>query len=145
MKKENYIAYCEAKYLRISPYKVRKVADIVRGMKVVEALKILKVQPQKAASFIYKSLHSAFHNALSKGDILQDELFLDAIIVDESKSLKRFKARARGRAFTIIKRSCNIKIGLNEKSAKSNKYNNNIDASKQLKSEVVGDKNGTKS
>ena len=138
MKKQNYIAYCESKYLRISPFKTRKVADIIRGMNVVDALKVLNVQPQKAATFIYKSLHSALHNALTKEDILEDELFVDAIIVDESKSLKRFKARARGRAFTILKRSCHIKIGLNKKS------NNNV-ASKQLKSENVGDKNGTKS
>ena len=138
MKKQNYLAYCESKYLRISPFKTRKVADIIRGMNVVDALKVLKIQPQRAATFIYKSLHSAFHNALNKGDVLEDELFVDTIIVDESKSLKRFKPRARGRAFTILRRSCHIKIGLNKKS-------NNIVASKQPKSENVGDKNGTKS
>lgn len=138
MQKKNYIAYCESKYLRVSPFKTRKVADIIRGMNAPDALKVLKVQPQKAASFVYKSLHSALHNALSKSDVLEDELFVDDIIVDESKSLKRFKARARGRAFTIIKRSCHIKVGLNKKS------NNNV-ASKQPKSENVGDKNGTKS
>ncbi|MBH38225.1 50S ribosomal protein L22 [bacterium] len=129
MKNTDFLGYCESKYLRVSPYKVRKVADIVRKLNVIDALKLLKIQPQNAATYIYKALYSAYHNAKNKGVTSDDLLYIDTIIVDEAKQLKRFKARARGRAFSIVKRTCHIKIGLKEKESKNVK---------------VGEANGTK-
>tara|TARA_B100000427_G_scaffold329816_1_gene348087 strand:+ start:3087 stop:3461 length:375 start_codon:yes stop_codon:yes gene_type:complete len=120
MKRKNYIGYCESKYLRISPYKVRKVADLIRNKNVKESLQILKLQPQSGATYIYKALHSAYHNALNKDGVIEDLLYVDSIMVDEAKKIKRFKPRARGRAFSILKRACHIKIGIKEKVGEKN-------------------------
>ena len=120
MDKKSFSGYCESKYLRISPYKVRKVADLIRKSTVKDALKILKIHPQNGANYLYKALHSAFHNAKNKGVTSEDDLYIDTLLVDESKKAKRFRPRARGRAFTIIQRSCHIKVGIKEKVGEKN-------------------------
>ncbi|RAP26444.1 50S ribosomal protein L22 [Candidatus Marinamargulisbacteria bacterium SCGC AG-333-B06] len=115
MNRSEYSGYCESKYIRISPYKVRKVAALIRSKNVKFALKKLKVQPQSAATFLYKALYSAYHNAINKGVTSEDLLYIDTIVVNEAKKIKRFTPRARGRGFSIIKRSSHIKIGIKEK------------------------------
>ena len=112
MKKVDYDCYCESKYLLINPFKLRKIADIIRNKSANEALLLLKVMPQRGSKFIYKALKSAVSNGVNNKSINSDSLIISSIIIDESKKLKRFQARARGRAFSIIKRTSNIKIGL---------------------------------
>ncbi len=120
MRKKDYIAFSVTKHIRISPYKLRKVADVVRGMDVDLALNMLNVMNQKGASIIYKALHSAKSNAVNVKKANKDDLVLSAIIVDEAGSLKRMNPRARGRAFSIKKRLSHIKIGLNKNSGDKN-------------------------
>jgi large subunit ribosomal protein L22 len=102
------------KYLRVSPHKVRLVADLVRGKKVDEALTILKFLPKKSGRLINKTLRSAVANAESTQSIDVDTLFIKTILVDEGPRLKRWRPRAMGRATRIIKRTSHITMVLAE-------------------------------
>ena len=103
------------KYLRVSPYKVRLVADLVRGKKVDEALTILKFLPKKSGRLINKTLRSALANAENARTIDVDTLFIKVILVDEGPKLKRWRPRAMGRATRILKRTSHITMVLAEK------------------------------
>jgi large subunit ribosomal protein L22 len=103
------------KYLRISPYKVRLVADLVRGKKVDEALTILKFLPKKSGRLINKTLRSALANAENARTIDVDTLFIKLLLVDEGPKLKRWRPRAMGRATRILKRTSHITMVLAEK------------------------------
>jgi len=103
------------KYLRVSPYKVRLVADLVRGKKVDEALTILKFLPKKGGRLINKTLRSAVANAENTQSIDVDTLFIKTILVDEGPKLKRWRPRAMGRATRILKRTSHITMVLAEK------------------------------
>ncbi len=103
------------KYLRVSPYKVRLVADLVRGKKVDEAMTILKFLPKKSGRLINKTLRSALANAENTQTIDVDTLFIKTILVDEGPKLKRFRPRAMGRATRILKRTSHITMVLAEK------------------------------
>ena len=110
MRKKDYQAYAETKYLLENPFKLRKVANEIRGKDTVLAMQILKTMPQRAATVIYKTLHSAYSNALNTKGLNSEQLFIASIIIDEGARHKRFQARARGRGFQILKRSSHIKI-----------------------------------
>ena len=84
------------KYLRVSPYKVRLVADLVRGKKVDEALTILKFLPKKSGRLINKTLRSAVANAENTQTIDVDTLFIKTILVDEGPKLKRWRPQSHG-------------------------------------------------
>lgn len=103
------------KYLRISPFKARLVADLVRGKAVGEALTVLKFTPKKSGRFINKTLRSALANAENLKAIDVDTLFVKTILVDEGPTLKRWRPRAMGRATRILKRSSHITVVLAEK------------------------------
>jgi len=103
------------KYLRGSPYKVRLIADLVRGKKVDEALTILKFLPKKSGRLINKTLRSAVANAENTHTIDVDTLFIKSILVDEGPKLKRWRPRAMGRATRILKRTSHITMVLAEK------------------------------
>jgi large subunit ribosomal protein L22 len=104
-----------SKYLRVSPYKVRLVADLVRGKKVEEALTLLKFLPKKSGRLINKTLRSALANAENTQTIDVDTLFIKTVLVDEGPKLKRFRPRAMGRATRILKRTSHITMVLAEK------------------------------
>jgi large subunit ribosomal protein L22 len=99
-----------AKYVRISPQKCRLVADQVRRLPVGQALELLEFSPKKAAKPIRKVLESAIANAEHNQGADIDELKVNAIMVDEGPVLKRWRARAKGRATAIIKRTCHITV-----------------------------------
>lgn len=103
-----------AKYIRISPQKVRKLIDSVKGKPVEEGLNTLKFMPQKAASIIEKTIKSAVANADQYPDIDVDALVIHNITADQGPTLKRFKARARGRGTRILKRTAHITVTLSE-------------------------------
>lgn len=105
-----------AKYIRISPQKVRMITGAVKGQPVESGLNTLKFMPQKSAGILEKLLRSAVANADQK-DLDVDELVIQNIIVDQGPTLKRFKARARGRGTRILKRTSHITVILAETSA----------------------------
>ena len=103
------------KYVRISPQKVRKLGDAIKGQPVETGLNMLKYMPQKAAGFVEKTVRSAASNADSNHGIDVDSLVIQNLIVDQGPMLKRFRARARGRGARILKRTSHITVILAEK------------------------------
>ena len=103
-----------SKYVRISPRKVHIMIDAVKGKPVETALEILKFMPQKAAHIVEKIVRSAVSNADQRPDIDVDSLVVRNIIADQGPTLKRFKARARGRGTRILKRTSHITVTLAE-------------------------------
>ncbi|MBI4437872.1 50S ribosomal protein L22 [Candidatus Uhrbacteria bacterium] len=104
----------KARYLRMSPTKVRLVIDIVRGMKVREAQAQLAFMKKAAAEPVLKLLNSAIANATHNFQMDKDGLYIKSIVADGGPMLGRFRARAMGRAAPIRKRSTHISIVLDE-------------------------------
>ncbi|MFZ4893390.1 50S ribosomal protein L22 [Plantibacter sp. Mn2098] len=105
------------RHIRVTPQKARRVVALIRGKQAQEALAILKFAPQSASEPIYKLVASAIANARVTAD--KDNLFLDEqdlyvsnAYVDEGATLKRFRPRAQGRAFRILKRTSHITVEL---------------------------------
>ena len=98
------------KQVHISPQKCRLVADQVRGMPVEKALNLLMFSPRKAAGLVRKVLESAIANAEHNEGADIDELKVASIYVNEARTMKRFKARAKGRGNRILKRSSHITV-----------------------------------
>lgn len=99
---------------RISPQKVRLVADQIRGLPVEEALNLLAFSSKKAAQIVKKVLESAIANAENNEGADIDELKISTIYVDEGVTMKRIRPRAKGRADRILKRSCHITVKVAE-------------------------------
>lgn len=104
----------QGNYLRISPYKARQVVDLVRGKNLEEAQALLRFSPKKAARFVLKVLNSAAANAENNYHLKKDSLYVVKAFVNEGPTLKRFRARAMGRAARIRKRTSHIVIVLEE-------------------------------
>lgn len=104
-----------ARYVRIAPRKVRIVLDLIRNKDVDEALAILKFTPKAASPIVYKLVNSAAANAEHNYNMNRDNLYISQAYADQGPTLKRFKARAMGRAGMIRKRTSNITIVLKEK------------------------------
>ncbi|WP_425807846.1 50S ribosomal protein L22 [Desulfitobacterium sp. Sab5] len=104
-----------ARYVRISPRKVRQVVDLIRGKQVNDALAILQFTPKGATEPVTKVLKSAVANAEHNLELDADELFVTEIFVDQGPTLKRIKPRAMGRADQIRKRSSHITVVVGEK------------------------------
>jgi large subunit ribosomal protein L22 len=103
-----------ARYIRMSPQKVRLVADLVRGKKVQEARNILMYTRKYAAGVVANVLKSAVANAAQNPNIDENILYVKEIFVDQGPSLKRWRARAQGRAAGFKKRSSHITVILDE-------------------------------
>ena len=99
---------------RISAQKLRLVADQVRGLPVERAINLLTFSNKKAAGIIKKVLESAIANAEHNDGADIDELKVSLIYVDEGPSMKRLRARARGRADRITKRTSHVTVSLSE-------------------------------
>ncbi|MBW2738926.1 MAG: 50S ribosomal protein L22 [Deltaproteobacteria bacterium] len=106
-----------ARYVRISSQKVRKIIGTVKGKPVEAGLDTLKFMPHKAAAIVEKIVRSAVANADQNSEIDVDSLVIRNVIADQGPTLKRFKARARGRGTKILKRSSHITVVLAEKSS----------------------------
>jgi large subunit ribosomal protein L22 len=100
----------QAKYIRQSPYKVRRVLDLVRGLPVEDARDVLTLTNRRAAGTILKVLDSAVANAEHNYALDGDELVISEAFADEGPTLKRFRPRARGRATRVRKRTSHITI-----------------------------------
>lgn len=99
-----------AKDTGISPRKVRPLVDMVRGKMVTEALTLLQFAPSPVARVVSKTVKSAAANAENNYQMTPPDLRIVSIFVDEARTLKRFRARARGRANHIFKRSSHITV-----------------------------------
>lgn len=99
-----------AKTIRLSAQKGRLVADQVRGLNVAKALELLQFSDKKAALPIRKVLESAIANAEHNEGADVDDLRIESINVDEGPTLKRWRARAKGRGAKILKRTSHIKV-----------------------------------
>src|SRR5919205_3170396 len=99
-----------ARNVRVSPNKARRVVNLVRGLPAKEALTVLQFAPQAASEQVYKVLASAVANAENNERLDPDSLLVRAAYVDEGPTLKRFRPRAQGRAYRILKRTSHITV-----------------------------------
>ena len=106
---------------RQSPQKVRLVADLVRGKKVAEITPVLDVLGKRAAVPVKKLIESAIANAVHNHEAKRENLIIREMRVDEGPTMKRWRPRARGRAFPIRKRTSNLYICLEEAKPKAAK------------------------
>ena len=103
------------RFARISPQKCRLVADQVRGLPVERALEVLTFSPKKAAQIVKKVVESAIANAEHNEGADIDELKVSQIFIDQGPVLKRLRARAKGRANRILKRTSHITVTVADK------------------------------
>jgi len=104
-----------ARFIRISPRKVRLVVDLIRGKDVKEALAILKYTPQRASVPVAKVVKSAAANAEHNYDMDSDNLVVAACYVDQGPTIKRWQPRAMGRADVLRHRTSHITVIVKEK------------------------------
>lgn len=110
-------ARAQARFVRVTPSKARRVVDLIRGLDVDEASALLRFTPIAAAEPVRKVLESAAANADDLAGTPRDALVIGSAYVDEGPTMKRFRAGGKGRAFRIKKRTCHITIVLDEKQA----------------------------
>ncbi len=108
-----------AKYVRLSAQKCRLVADQIRTLPVEKALEVLSFSPKKGAVSLKKVLDSAIANAEHNEGADIDELWISQVMVDEAPTLKRYRARAKGRGTRILKRNCHITVSVSDEPRKS--------------------------
>jgi len=99
-----------AKDIRVSPRKVRPLLDVVRGKKVEDALAILRFATTPTARVVAKVVKSAAANAENNFQMSPSDLKIVNIFADEGRTMRRYRARARGRASLILKRSSHITV-----------------------------------
>jgi len=101
-----------AKYLRISPQKARRAADLVRNQPLLEARRRLAFTPIKGARVLSKVLESAVANGVHNFDLPEDRLYIHRVFVDEGMTIKRWIPRAYGRANRIRRRTSHITVAV---------------------------------
>jgi large subunit ribosomal protein L22 len=101
-----------AKYIRMSPHKIRRVLDQIRGRSYQEALMILEFLPYDAGGPIWQVVHSAAANAKHNYGFDKKKLVIDTAFADEGPKLKRIRPRAQGRAYKILKPTCHITVSV---------------------------------
>ena len=104
-----------AKYVRMSPSKLKPVVDLVRGKDLQEALTILKFTTGKGAEFVEKVVQSAAANAENNFDMDPSKLYVAEIYANQGPTMKRWRAGSQGRAGAILKRSSHISVTLKER------------------------------
>jgi large subunit ribosomal protein L22 len=113
-------ALAQARYVRMTPMKVRRVVDVIRGMGVDEALATLHYAPQAASEPVGKVLASAVANAANNKQLDPQTLYVEQAYVDEGPTMKRFQPRAQGRAYRIDKRTSHITVVVKSRPAATN-------------------------
>jgi ribosomal protein L22 len=101
-----------SRYVRLAPRKARLVADQVRGLPVPQAQTLLAFSPRGASRDVAKLIASAAANAENNHELVAEDLRIAEIRVDEGPTLKRWRARARGRAARIEKKTCHMTVAL---------------------------------
>jgi large subunit ribosomal protein L22 len=108
-------ARATAKYIRISPRKIKTVIDLIRGKDLGEALNILNFTPKAASQPVKKLIQSAAANAENNYDMNVENLYVAEIQANQGPTLKRYRPRAQGRATQILKRTSHITVVLKER------------------------------
>lgn len=103
-------AFAVARFVRITPQKARRVADLVRGLEVDEAVAVLQFAPQAAAENFLKLVQSAAANAESTENLDRSNLVVSTVMVDEGPTMKRWRPRAKGAANRILKRTSHLTV-----------------------------------
>ena len=103
-----------AKYIRMSPHKVRRVLNQIRGRSYQEALMILEFLPYDAGGPVWQAVHSAAANANNNYSLDKKKLIIEEAFADEGPKLKRIRPRAQGRAYRILKPTCHITVVMKE-------------------------------
>jgi large subunit ribosomal protein L22 len=108
-------AKAQARYIRVTPMKARRVVDLIRGTQAVQALAVLEFAPQAASEPVFKVVQSAIANARVKAERASEPfderlLVISEAYVDEGPTMKRFRPRAQGRAYRINKRTSHITV-----------------------------------
>ncbi|MEA1960579.1 MAG: 50S ribosomal protein L22 [Bacillota bacterium] len=111
-------ARAKARHIRVSPFKARQVADLIRGKETNEAVGILRYTNRKSSPLIGKVLNAAIANAEHNYDMDSDNLYVSEIMIDEGPVLKRMKPRAYGRADVMRHRTSHITVVLREREVK---------------------------
>jgi large subunit ribosomal protein L22 len=110
-------AFASARFVRITPMKARRVVDMLRGQDVQDALDLLQFAPQAAAETVRKVLASAVANATGTEGLDAGTLVVSKAMVDEGPTMKRWRARAQGRASRINKRTSHITLVVQPRTA----------------------------
>ena len=111
------VAKASLSSIRVTPQKARRVVNMIRGQRADEAIRIAKFSPQVAVSEdLYSLLNSAVANAKQKNPAIRDasELWVTEALVDEGVTMKRYRPRAQGRGYQILKRSSQISVTLSD-------------------------------
>lgn len=103
------------RYIRMSPRKVQRVLNQIRGKNYKDALLLLEFLPYKACGPIWQILHSAAANASHNYNLPKENLFITEAFVNQGPVLKRFRPRAKGRGYKIRKPTCHITIKIKQK------------------------------
>jgi|YNPNPStandDraft_1061719.scaffolds.fasta_scaffold37682_2 large subunit ribosomal protein L22 len=104
------MATAVGRFIRVSPSRLRKLADLVRGKGVDEAEELLRLMPQRGARYLRKLIHSAAANAENNDNLTREELFISYLVVNEGPRLKRYWPRGRGRADRLLKRTSHVTV-----------------------------------
>lgn len=112
---ESKVVRASARALRVSPRKMRLLADMVRGMYVDQALVQLQFAPQKGAVMLARAIKSAAANAVNNFSLKADDLYIKALTCDMGTVMKRYFPRARGSAFVIRRKMSHVNVELAEK------------------------------
>lgn len=103
-------AFAVARFVRVTPQKSRRVADLIRGARVTDALATLQFAPQAVAENFYKLVDSAAANAETTEGLDRSTLVITQVMVDEGPTMKRWRPRAKGAANRILKRSSHLTV-----------------------------------
>ncbi len=103
-------AFAVARFVRVTPQKARRVANLLRGARVEDALTSLKFQPQAVAENFYKLVDSAAANAETTEGLDRSTLVITQVMVDEGPTMKRWRPRAKGAANRILKRTSHLTV-----------------------------------
>jgi large subunit ribosomal protein L22 len=112
-------ALAQARYVRMTPMKTRRVVDLIRGLRAEDALATLRFAPQAASEPVGKVLASAVANAEHNKNLDRATLWVSEAYVDEGPTLKRFRPRAQGRAYRINKRTSHITVVVESRASTS--------------------------
>jgi large subunit ribosomal protein L22 len=112
-------SYAIARQVRMSPTKIRRVVDQIRGMDVEDALNTCAFAPQAASEPVYKVIASAAANAEQTDNLRRADLYVSQAFVDEGVTMRRIRPRAKGSASRILKRSSHITVVVEPKNQES--------------------------
>ena len=102
----------KASFVWGSPYKIRRVAKLIRGKSVIEVKAILKALPHKSSNILAKLVMSAIANATNNNKLVEETLYVKRVDVNEGPRFKRFQPRARGRMYQLVKKTSQLLVGL---------------------------------